>query len=210
MGCDSRLSHGSRGGGRPRARATVSSSLYLRYAASWIAAFFESPERAIDAHQVVVRGQVLGVDRERLARRPRRPRGTGRRARATAPRLFQATRSSGNFARTDRRSRLGVVAGGPRPSRRSRGRTRSCPSRAGAARLRRAKRLASARRPSAISARARFKRAVRLVRRELGRLRPRARRALVVALEEEADAVVVPAQPRRVGVAALGSRPVSR
>ena len=88
-------------------------------------------------------------------RRRRSPRGSGRRAsrraRGCSRRRGRAGTSRGRPAGPSRRRRAA-----PRPWRRSPGRTRSCPSPAGVFSASASEALASARRPSAISARARF------------------------------------------------------
>ncbi len=126
----------------------------------------------------------------------------------TPPSEFQATRSSGNFASTALRSRS---ASSIRPSSLATIARKNAvlpqPGRIFSARASDA--VASARRPSCDLGAGAVQRPVRLVRSELGHARPGARRALQVALQEEADPVVVPAQPRLVGVAALRC-PVSR
>ncbi len=115
------------------------------------------PERAVDAHQVVVRRSGPRSRSRASGRTPRPPRDTFRRASSTEPRLFQATRSSGNFSRTDSKVLLRVgeaplVLGDGRAEERG-----LSPARPELLGFRSREAFASARRPSAISARARFR-----------------------------------------------------
>jgi hypothetical protein len=165
--------------------------------------FLAVAHRAVDTHQVVVRVQVLRVDRQRLLV------GLDRLGIAAGEPLDRAEVVPGDAVKRELSEdevqiALGVIEPAFLLGDDGSEERRLAPARAPLVGLhQRALRVLEAAFGD-LGARA-IQGPVRLLRRELRHAGPGAGGALVVALEEEADAVVVPAQPRRVGVAAFRS-----
>ena len=113
IGSDSRLAQGFARRKSPAIARIVSSSLYLPVRRVFeVARSGGLPARGRRASGCSARSGPRGRSRASCRRR-RRPRGTCRPASSTRPRLFQATRSSGNFSSTALRS---FSASSSRPS----------------------------------------------------------------------------------------------